>query len=68
LGALFLGNEYYDAIAPDFDATKREIIEWSYERTKDELRNAQPLIRELAEIKVSKFWLLKERLKKLLGR
>jgi hypothetical protein len=68
LGILFMGDAEYNFVASGFESTKLKCVEHSYEATKNELRDAQLPLRELAEIKVSKYWLLKERVKKILGR
>jgi len=68
LGVLFMGEDEYNMVAPAFESDKLKCIQYSYEATKDELRDVQISLRELAEIKVSKYWLLKERVKKLAGK
>ena len=68
LGILFNSDKRYDIIAPTFASDQLKCLQYSYEATKDELRDDQVKIRELAEIKVSRYWLMKERVKKLLGK
>ena len=51
-------------IAPDFDRLKLACLEFSYQSAKDELFEANYSVKELTEIKNSKFWAIKEGIKK----
>jgi methyltransferase family protein len=68
LGILFLDEEKYKFVAQNFERDKVKCLEYSYQLTKAELFNDKILVRELADIKSSKYWLVKERFKRLLGR
>ncbi len=68
LGILFLDEEKYKFVAENFESDKVKCLEFSYQLTKAQLFKDQLQIRELADIKASKYWLLKERVKKLLGK
>ena len=68
LGILILDDELYKQIAADFYSDKIKCMQYSYNITKDELYEANAKVRELEDIKNSKYWKLKESVKKLLGR
>ena len=68
LGILILDDELYRLIAADFYVDKIKCMQYAYQATKAELFEANALVRELADIKNSKYWKLKESVKKMLGR
>lgn len=68
LGVLILDDELYNHMAAHFVRDRIKCLQYSYQVTKHELFEANYALRELAEIKNSKYWKLKERLKKILGR
>ena len=68
LGILILDDELYQLMAKDFYVDRIKCLQYSYQATKAELFETGYAVRELADIKASKFWKAKETLKKLLGR
>lgn len=68
LGVLILDDEIYNLIAAHFVRDRIKCLQYSYQVTKHELFEANAALRELAEIKNSKFWKAKEAAKRLLGR
>jgi len=68
LGILILDNALYNYMAEHFVPNQIKCLEYSYQATKHELFGANYALRELADIKASKFWKLKEGLKKVLGK
>jgi Methyltransferase domain len=68
LGILILDDGLYNHMAQHFVRDRIKCLQYSYQSTKHELFEANYAIRELADIKASKFWKLKEGAKKLLGR
>jgi hypothetical protein len=68
LGILVLDDEIYQHMKANFYADKIRCMQYSYQVTKGELYEANIMLRELADIKNSKYWKLKEKAKKLLGR
>lgn len=68
LGMLFLSRPLYETMKPYEDAWNIYYLRLTYQSMKGELYESKKRLRELDEIKSSRFYTMKEGLKRLIGR